>query len=110
MLTGSQLDLGAIRVNDDDRDRTVDLCVRVGYADFDVPVWGWYGASCFSQRPKPGCYSYAPVSGFGGRNAEDVPDEVTSGRAAPPVDRRTPTPTLTEGVIAIHQKPLPAPD
>jgi len=66
MLTGRQLGLSAILANNDDWDRTIDLCLRANDPDFDIAMRRRYGASCLSQPPKPGCYSYAAVSGFGG--------------------------------------------
>jgi hypothetical protein len=49
MLTRWELGFGAILVNDDDRDRTVDLCLRA--------VRRWYGAGRLLQSSEPGRHS-----------------------------------------------------
>jgi hypothetical protein len=74
MLTSRKLRLGAVLVHEDDWDRTVDLGLRAGNPDLDVPVQRWYGAGRFAQPPEPGCDSYAVISRLGRCDAEDVPD------------------------------------
>ena len=110
MLIGGKLSLRAIFGYDDDRDRAVDLCLRVSNPDLDVSVRGRYGAGRFAQPSKPRCYPHPAVSRLCCCDAEDIPDQIPGGRAAPAMDRRTPSPALTEGVVAVDQELLPAAD
>lgn len=55
MLTDRQFGLGAVLVNDNDRDRTVDFSLTVSYLDLDVPVRRWYGAGGLAQPSQARC-------------------------------------------------------
>jgi hypothetical protein len=65
-------------------------------------------ASC--SLPSRGATRNAAIARFGWRDAEHVANQVPSGRTAPAVDWRTPSPAFTEGVIAVDEKLLPAAD
>jgi hypothetical protein len=76
MLTGHQLGLRAVLVNDDDRDRTVDLGFRAGYPDPDQARRRWCGASTLAQPSEPGRDPHAAISGLSRSNPEHVPDKI----------------------------------
>ena len=74
-----------------------------------APVRRWHGTGGLGHRAEPGRDAGTGEARFGRGDAEDVDDQVTSGRGAPAVHGRTAAPAFAEGVVAVDKELLPAP-
>ena len=109
-MTGLQLGLSAVLMNDDGGNRAVDLCLSAGHADLDQPMRRWYGTGRLAQPSEARRYPHPAISRLSGSDAEHVPDKIPGRGATPAVHRRTPAPALAEGVVAIDKELFPASD